>query len=274
MRIPNHPAHVPPPESAPGQDARDNGGLAVLLEFSASGPAQSLSNVLTGTLPVRTLELDLIDVGYGRATDLACRTAAVADDIVAAGAPRVAVVASCAAGPALAPVAARLRQRGIRVDLAAAVDPGSVTDGHIRYTLGQIAAGLDIPDGDDTVRGVDLTGAPEPVLARIGDVLRDWVARFLATSEMDEIERELMWHDLLDRYLRWSSFLLAALDAPACDPACRLDVFLTGPAGDLGAMFGPATIMHRHRYPAGDQGLDRADLVADLRSVVGGALTA
>ena len=244
----------------------------MLLEFSASDPAQSLSAVLGGALPVPTIDIDLIDVGYGRQTDLRCRATSIVEDIVTTGATRVAVLASCATGPMLAPAVVRLRQRGIRVDLAAAVDPAPVTDGHLRYTLGRIADGLDVPDGADTVDRLDLTGPAERALDRVGGVLQDWVERFLTTSGMDEIERGIMRNDLLDRYVRWSSFLLAALNAPACDPACRLEVFRTGPADDLAAMFGPATSMRWHRYPDGAQGLGHVDLVADLLGAIGDAL--
>jgi hypothetical protein len=252
-------------------------GLLVFLEFSASDPAQSLSGALADSLPARPLGIDLIDASYGRETDLEARAAAVAADIAAAGAREgarsVALAASCAASPMLAPLARRAAAAGLRVLLAAAVDPGRVTEGHVRHSLAQVAAGLGLEPAPGAVAGLGLRGPAGPALAGIEAVLRGWVEEFLALAGLDDTERELVRGDLLDRYLRWHAFLLAALRAPARDPGCEVDVFLTDPSADLAAIFGPAAAVRRHRYPAGDgPALGRADLAGDLAAMLASAV--
>ncbi|SCL27463.1 hypothetical protein GA0074692_2354 [Micromonospora pallida] len=255
-------------DSAKGAGS-DGNGLAVLLEFSASDPSQSISSALGGSLPVPTVELDLIGVDYGREADLDRRAALVAAEVAATGAGRVALAASCAASPMLAPVARQLTRCGVSVTLAAAVDPRPVTDGHIRETLAQVADRFGVADGRTSAAGLDLAGPVEVVLGRIEAMLGDWVEGFLRSSDLDPETHELVRLDLVDRYLRWNSFLLAALDAPAQHLPCRVDVFLTDPSSDVVALFGPDTTVRRHRYPRRDSpALDRDDLLDDLRTAL------
>lgn len=250
-------------------DERDGEERIVLLEFSASDPSQSLSGALAGVVSSPLLALDLIDVGYGREADLGRRASALADDVAASGATRVKLVASCAASPMLAPVAHQVGGRGIQVELMAAVDPGPVTDGHIRHTLGRIRASLGCPAEDGEISGLDLTGPTDVVLGRIEEILRAWVERFLRVSETDPVDHDLIRRDLLDRYLRWNAFLLAAFRAPAQNPGGRVDVFLTEPAFPLASMFGSAAPVRRHRYPHRDSpALERDDVLDDLRTLL------
>lgn len=255
------------------ESGRPSDELLVLLEFSASDPAQSISGALADSLTVRPLELDLIGVAYGRETDIERRAAAVVGDIVAAYPRKVALAASCAASPMLAPVARQAAERGMQVTLVAAVDPSSVTEGHLRHSLGQVVASLGLTPADDAVSSLDLAGPPAETLTRIGKILRGWLEEFLGESGMDHADQELVRNDLLDRYLRWHSFLLAMLGAPAQDPGCRVDVFLTDPSTDLEAIFGQQTPLRRHRYPR-DNGpaLGRDDTREDLRTLLTSAV--
>jgi len=247
-------------------------GLLVFLEFSASDPAQSLSGALASSLPEHPLEIDLIDVSYGRETDIGRRASVVAGDVAAAGADRVVLAASCAASPMLAPVARQVAERGVPVTLAAAVDPGRVTEGHIRHSMGQISASLGLPAPGDAVAALDLGGPASTALARIEEVLHGWVEDFLRLSGMDAADWPLVRTDLLDRYLRWNSFLLAALWAPPQDPGCQVDVFLTDSGADP-AIFGPRAVVRRYRYPHRDcPALGREDVVDDLRARLASAV--
>jgi hypothetical protein len=251
------------------KSASPGNALLIFLEFSASDPAQSISGALAESLPARPVEIDLIDVGYGRQTDAGRRALAIADDVCAAGAERVVLAASCAAAPMLAPVARGLAGRGIEVARAVAVDPGRVTEGHMRHSLRQISASLELPAVLDAIAGLDLRGPAGVVLARIERVLHDWVEEFLRLSGMDAGDWELVRSDLLDRYLRWHSFLLAMMDAPAQDPGCPLDVFLTDSSIDLVGIFGPEVAVRRHRFPPKDgPALRRLDVIDDLRATL------
>ena len=254
------------------EPGRISNALLVFLEFSASDPAQSLSSALAGALPAQPLEIDVIDVSYGRQTDLDRRAGAIASDVAATGADSVVLAASCAASPMLAPVARQVKKRGLRVVLAAAVDPSKVTRGHIRRSMEQISASLGLPPAQDVVAAVDLRGSASLALARIEGVLRDWVEEFLRLSGMDAADWELVRDDLLDRYLRWHSFLLGALWATPGDPGCQLEAFLTDPSADL-AIFGPDAAVRRHRYPRQDRpALVRGDVIDDLRTVLASAV--
>jgi hypothetical protein len=262
-------------DSAVGAGGSGGAGLAVLLEFSASDPAQSIASALGGSLPVQTVALDLIGVDYGREADLERRAALLAAEIAATGVARVALAASCAASPMLAPAARQLTRCGVRVTLTAAVDPRPVTDGHIRETLAQIADRFGIGDGRKSADGLDLGGPVEVVLGRIETMLGEWVEEFLRSAELDPDNHELVRLDLVDRYLRWHSFLLAALDAPAQHLPCRVDVFLTDPSSDVVALFRPETTVRRHRYPRRDSpALGRDDLLDDLRAALTAGVTA
>ncbi|MFF1297231.1 MULTISPECIES: hypothetical protein [unclassified Streptomyces] len=253
-------------------DERDSEERVVLLEFSASDPSQSLTGALTGVVSSPLLALDLIDVGYGREADLGRRASALADDVAASGAARVKLVASCAASPILAPVARHVGGRGIHVELMAAVDPGPVTEGHIRHTLGRIRASLGCPAEDGEIPDLDLTDPADVVLGRIEEILRVWVERFLRASGTDLVDHDLIRTDLLDRYLRWNAFLLAAFWAPAQAPGGRVDVFLTEPSSQLASVFGPAAPVRRHRYPHRDTpALERDDVLDDLRTLLADA---
>jgi hypothetical protein len=242
-------------------------GRATLLEFSNSHPSESISHALCGRLGGQTIELDIIGEQYGRETDLAHRAKALAAAVVGVGAERVLIAASCAAASVLVPVSTELAKRGVDVGLIAAVDPSPVTEDHIHSALETMAMSLGRPlTGSTGPPHPDLEAPARDILAEIEDVLHEWVEEYLRTSSLPASDHDLVRIELLDRYLRWYSFLVAAFRAPRHETAHPVDVLLTQSAGaDAAGVFAPGTPIRYHRYHGGSApALTRNDLVGDL----------
>jgi hypothetical protein len=235
----------------------------ISLEFSGIAPEYDIGKIMDKERAERILVIDPLSAPVLPTASRQARARAVAGQIAARGIRETALMASCTGSALLGDLVRELDHAGVATSAVATIDPVEVTQEIFTFELDIIARRLAAPQygglGANCAPGSDL-------LAKITDLLTMWLERYVEAFITNQEERQLIFDELLARYVSWMGYLVSMFGQVASDWSLPLDVFDDATRMNRAGRRGLSPLEARHCYHTPDKAcVSDAQCVADIR---------
>jgi hypothetical protein len=198
----------------------------VLIEFTGVAREYDFRPVAARVPAASVLAVDPLDVPGSARSSNQDRARAVTGQILATGASRAVIVASCTGAVMIGHIRAQLEAEQMTVLGAAALDPVRVCADVVNDALREMADGLGCALPDGLRFGAGGLGADSADSAGQAEgMLRAWADDYFAELAAEDLELREVLTELQDRYASWVSFLISALTEPAAALDREIDAF-------------------------------------------------